>query len=148
MKYNVGDIVRIKSKKWYDENKKGSDSFRCQSGFNFTSKMSDFCGLTFEIIEEMKSHYRLKGIGYCWTDEMFEDSIEEPLPEGVGIAVPLSPVKVIDWEQRRYELVKSIMANSLESIYRTSDNEEKIVSKAICLADELVRQLKEMEETK
>ena len=76
------------------------------------------------------------------------DPIESPVGDALSDGVDIAPVKVIDWEQRRFELVKSIMANSLESIYRTSDNEEKIVSKAICLADELVRQLKEMEETK
>lgn len=157
MKYNVGDIVRIKSKKWYDENKKGSDSFRCQSGFNFTSKMSDFCGLTFEIIEEMKSHYRLKGIGYCWTDEMFEDSIEEPLPEGVGIAVPLSPVKVIDWEQRRFDLAKCAMESLLTTTkiqeYENSHFELDVTEMAISdisvnVANEIIKKLKEMEGVK
>lgn len=140
MKHNVGDVVRIKSKEWYDENKKGSDSFRCQSGFNFTSTMSDFCGLTFEIIEERKSHYRLKGIGYCWTDEMFEDSIEEPLPEGVGIAVPLSPVKVIDWEQRRYELAKAAMQGFCANPSAVLVKQD--IAMSIHLADEMIKQLK------
>ena len=45
----------------------------------------------------------------------------------------------------RYELSKAAMSSCLEACYRTSNKTEDIVSDAIRLADEMIRQLKESE---
>ena len=148
MKHNVGDVVRIKSKEWYEKNRDEDGNIRnkIQSKAGFTTQMSEFCGMVAIIVEVFENSYYIDIDGYNFflDDYMFEDSIEEPLSEGIDIEEPLSPLKVIDCEH--YELVKSIMANSLESLYRTSDKEPNIVSKAIKLADEMIKQLKESEE--
>ncbi len=55
--------------------------------------------------------------------------------------------KTIDWEQRRYELVKEFMAAQIanSSLVRTfgEDAMEHIMEKAIISADELIKQLQE-----
>lgn len=152
MKHNVGDVVRIKSKEWYDENKNvyGNVINNAESKVALTPQMSELCGMVATIIEVFENSYYIDIDGYNFflDDYMFEDSIEEPLSEGIDIEEPLSPLKVIDWENRRFELCKIIMSNSLESFYRTSDEESEIVSNAIKLADEMIKQLKESEEKK
>ena len=76
---------------------------------------------------------------FWWTEISFEESQENqpPIPDNALIIHP------IDWEQRRYELVKAIMTGALEDKYGTSLKDQKIVSDAIELADEAVSRLKE-----
>lgn len=142
MKHKVGDTVRIKPKEWYKANSGRIGEIKPPDGewIYFTENMSKYCGMEAIITEVTPSCYTIDidGGRGDWSDYMFEE-------ETVVQKIKNSTSKPIDWEQRRYELVKSIMSNSLESIYRTSDNEEKVVSKAICLADELIKQLKESE---
>jgi hypothetical protein len=56
----------------------------------------------------------------------------------------------IDWEQRRYELSKAAMqgfeANTSEMV--NTSGAKKIVEWSIQIADEMIKQLKESEETK
>lgn len=157
MKHNIGDVVRIKSKEWYEKNRDEDGRLRIDTWIFFISKMAIYCGdiATITNIHETLGEYNnivylydidKDGGRYDWTDEMFEDSIEEPLPEGVGIAVPLSPVKVIDWEQRHYEISKDALQVIMSSSeYGIGHHTETAARFAIQMADELVKQLKERE---
>ena len=55
----------------------------------------------------------------------------------------------VDWEQRRYELVKAAMqgycANSLDYVVRTA-NSESIAQWSVSMADAVIKQLKEGDE--
>ena len=88
MKYKVGDKVRIKSRKWYNENK---DEFG-NVGY-FTSKMTQFCGRTVTIIDvdEVQNIYTtVLEKDYLSTenaevmqlnDEMIEGLVEDECPQ-------------------------------------------------------------------
>ncbi|MBS5410709.1 hypothetical protein [Bacteroides thetaiotaomicron] len=58
-------------------------------------------------------------------------------------------IPVVDWEQRRYELVKAAMqgycANSLDYVVRTA-NSESIAQWSVSMADAVIKQLKEGDE--
>lgn len=74
MKHKVGDIVRIKSKEWWDaQPKNASGSVDCGAE-TFTDIMTIMCGKVVEISDVLKDTYFIKGHGMNWTDEMFEDS--------------------------------------------------------------------------
>lgn len=78
MKHKVGDIVRIKSRKWYDAKEKvGGYIFLCPYGF--TIDMSTYCGAEAKIIEVREDSYfiDIDGRKWLWTDEMFEDETFE-----------------------------------------------------------------------
>ena len=51
-------------------------------------------------------------------------------------------------KRMKFELVKTAMPSMLESKYRTSKKFDEIVSDAISIADEVLKQLKESWETK
>lgn len=79
MKYKVGDIVTIKSKEWYDENKDEYGYIDCGSQ-EFTNSMVEFCGLKATICGlKAKGHnagvywINIDKNRYIWTDEMFEE---------------------------------------------------------------------------
>lgn len=81
-KYKAGDIVRIKSKEWYDEhkNKFGKVWTKSLSGeYNvcFDQDFVKYCGREAEIFSVEPENYTLKGIPYAWTDEMFEGLVED-----------------------------------------------------------------------
>lgn len=82
MKFNVGDRVRIKSIDWYNENKDkyGDVNF-------FIEEMSKFCGeiMTIKHISEVSYIMEESDIAYGWTDEMFEELVEEEIkPKDMG----------------------------------------------------------------
>jgi hypothetical protein len=80
MKYKVGDVVKVKSIAWYNENKNCHDNVLLPS-FNFVRSMAKHCGERVIITRVFDSHYHIDGsnadvISYNWTDEMFEGEDE------------------------------------------------------------------------
>ena len=66
-----------------------------------------------------------------WATEMFNEHIERIK-------------QTIDWEQRRYEIAKDILANShiAQQIGHYSYNEHEEVKDAVLMADLLIEELK------
>jgi hypothetical protein len=76
MKYNVGDVVRVKSREWYEANKDklGSIDFGIVS---FTSCMLKYCGVSAVVSAVEAFFYKLEGIEpWVFTDEMLEDALD------------------------------------------------------------------------
>jgi hypothetical protein len=76
MKHKVGDIVRVKSKEWYENYKNPNISTR-RGSYTFVRRMSYYLGknLTIARTYENFSFYLVKEDEgeFYWTDEMFED---------------------------------------------------------------------------
>lgn len=54
-------------------------------------------------------------------------------------------IKIIDWEQRRYEIAKECMANGLISQYTPEDADVKLLAHdAVLCADVLIEELKKI----
>lgn len=72
----VGDIVRVKSREWYDANK-DADGDVMMEGVAFTPSMTDFCSRSFEITQILNNgpvRYHLKGAGpWYYTEGMLEE---------------------------------------------------------------------------
>ncbi|MFA5433675.1 MAG: hypothetical protein WC319_12500 [Candidatus Paceibacterota bacterium] len=86
MKYKVGDKVKIKSKKWYKNEKDEYGNVDCGSNA-FIPSMVAYCGMP-AVITRIPFGYKVdidNGI-YEWTDEMFEDGNAE---EGHLISLPV-----------------------------------------------------------
>lgn len=74
MKYNKGDIVIIKSLKWYNLNKSFDDS--CRGGqHSFSPEMKVYCGKKTKVTECVGNHYYLDIAGDRWVfqDYMLDD---------------------------------------------------------------------------
>lgn len=82
-KYKVGDTVKIKSEKWYEDN-------ACVSGNvypvgiigetnYFIPEMSEYCGKTAKITKIVKSNWYVLDLDdiFTWADWMFENSVEK-----------------------------------------------------------------------
>lgn len=73
---NVGDKVKIKSKKWYDKNKDLYGTIHISPGF--IDEMSSLCGCVVTILYKRynnhfdKYTYMVEGSIYAWTEEFFE----------------------------------------------------------------------------
>src|SRR5574343_155085 len=76
MIYKKGDTVKIKSFKWYNENKDKKGDIDCGEWF-FNKDQVKYCGVEAKIIEVYRNFYKLDidRDEWCWTDEMFEKSI-------------------------------------------------------------------------
>ena len=76
MRYNVGDMVRIKSLDWYNRYTNGTE-VDC-GAYPFTSDMKEFCGQERIIANVCQECYVLLGIDdkFVWTDEMIEGLVE------------------------------------------------------------------------
>lgn len=100
MKYKVGDIVTIKSKEWYDENKDGDECIEFSAGC-FSLPMSAYCGRDAMVSRVYEYTYGVDIDGglWNWTDEMFEEeekSIDHSFVfTGMDNSVQGSPGKVI-----------------------------------------------------
>ena len=72
-RFKVGDSVQVKSLAWYVDNKNslGKVDVPCC----FTRAMSEYCGRVFTIERVNSSYYNLAGVGFMWSDEMFEDTM-------------------------------------------------------------------------
>ena len=78
MKYKIGDKVRVKSLKWYNENKNKYGTVKCSEAY-FQPTMSKFCGniLTIKNIDKTINTYIVEENNYYWDDYMFEGLVEE-----------------------------------------------------------------------
>lgn len=80
MRYKKGDRVKIKSLKWYNENKDQHGRVAC--GYHvFTEEMSKFCGCTMIVCNRTNlGVMTMGGSASYWTDEMIEgiaDDLQE-----------------------------------------------------------------------
>ena len=71
MKYQKGDEVRIKGIDWYNKNKNESGSVFV-NGVPFCEEMSEYCGAYVRIADVYDDYYTIRGVPYCWTDDMIE----------------------------------------------------------------------------
>ena len=78
MKHKVGDIIRIKSIDWYNEKKDENGKIKCGID-SFISSMKHLCGNEYEIKDDGRNGYSIKGDIWIITDEMIDDGemIEE-----------------------------------------------------------------------
>lgn len=74
LKYKVGDKVKIRSDLKVDKFYKMNGVFTQQG---FVHGMKTELGKTREIASADNYGYTLKGVNYYWTDEMFEEKVEE-----------------------------------------------------------------------
>jgi hypothetical protein len=138
MKHKIGDIVQIKSRKWYNENKEKDGVVRLKEQ-PFARSMSEYLGKTAKIME-IKTSKLWYGLDideqwWNWTDDMFEDEI---IPKEIKNS---EPKKEIDWEQRRWELIKIFLLSAEKSgIEFFTDNLK--LDWAIERADEFIKLLK------
>ena len=138
MKHKVGDIVKIKSREWYNENKEKDGIVRLKEQ-PFARSMSEYLGKTAKIME-IKMSKLWYGLDideqwWNWTDEMFEDEDVSNKDENLEIK------KEIDWEQRRWELIKIFLLSAEKSgIEFFTDNLK--LDWAIERADEFIKLLK------
>ena len=144
MKHNVGDVVRIKSKKWYDENKNIHGIIGFADGIAICQEMSYYCG-KIAVIEAVSSFFYELDIDnrtYSWNDYMIDDGyIPEQEDLSKDCLISESP---IDWEQRRYELAKSAMQGFCANPSAVLVKQD--VAMSIHIADEMIKQLKGEEE--
>lgn len=109
MKYKVGDKVKIKSLDWYNANKtKGNEVYL--EGIVFLQIMSKYCGKVATITHSFRYGYYLdidRG-GYHWTDEMFEENINDM--ETKEIIIPQG------WEIDKVEDNKIILKESKKEL--------------------------------
>lgn len=154
MKHNVGDVVRIKSREWYEKNKNGNLAY--MNGRIFVYGMSEYCGMTARVIYDSGSSYKLDidsdsngKNGYWWNADFFEEDYiqEENIEEETIVKQINNPTsKPIDWENRFYETAKSAMQGIMSSNECGIGHSTKTVSEwAIAIAYELIKQLKERE---
>lgn len=139
LKHRVGDIVKIKSREWYDKNKDLEGEIYLKD-CAFAAPMAKYLGKTATITAITDS------ISYCldidkqdwhwhWTDDMFEDEV---IPKEKEV---LAPKKEIDWEQRRWELIKIFLLSAEKSGVEFQTNEEELDA-VIDLTDKFIKLLK------
>lgn len=71
MKYKVGDKVKVKSIKWYNENKSDDGFIFCRSRF-FNPDMSTFCSCILTIKSINSNFIHVEENIFDWTEDMFE----------------------------------------------------------------------------
>lgn len=89
-KYKVGDTVKIKSEKWYEDNAFVSGNVYPVGIIGetnyFIPEMSEYCGKTAKITKVVKDNWYMLDFEedhdfeadyYTWSDWMFEDSVEK-----------------------------------------------------------------------
>ena len=93
MKHNIGDLVQIKSRLWFERNKNKND----YNNYNFSYEMAAYCGKVLYVsrISDQYNHpYSLKmgdgtTLNYYWCEEWIEDEIypnNEVLVNSVNIS--------------------------------------------------------------
>jgi len=75
MKYKEGDVVVIKSLKWYNKNKDFDDCISRQGQHCFTSEMKQYCGMRAQVTAAHSDFYLLDIAGDEWVfqDYMLDD---------------------------------------------------------------------------
>ena len=80
MKYSVGQKVKIRSLEWHQDNVNRYGIIECGK-YEFFEPMNEYCGKVVTIKRIDDDNYRIdadKG-AFCWTDEMIEGLMEEPV---------------------------------------------------------------------
>lgn len=101
MKYKVGDKVRIKSKDWYERNKKEDGYIRLSQRY-FNEDMCMYCGkiATIEEINTWHGYISYKiDIDNChfyWDDEMFDDEVPSKIELGDTFIFEGKLLKAVD----------------------------------------------------
>ena len=78
MKHKVGEVVRIKSLDWYNENKDGEIASKTPK---FADVMTEYCGMQAKIVSISGHIYKIDidcGL-WNWCDYMFEEGCEEDM---------------------------------------------------------------------
>lgn len=112
MKYKVGDKVKIRSLDWYNANKTEGGEVYLES-IVFLQLMSKYCGKVATITHAFRYGYYLdidRGC-YHWTDEMFEENINDM--ETKEIIIPQG------WEIDKVEDNKIILKESKKELPKT-----------------------------
>ena len=78
MKYNVGDKIRVKSLKWYYENKNIHGDVLFDNAV-FVGGQSLYCGCELTICLVTDDRYNVIENDYYWTDDMIECKVEEDI---------------------------------------------------------------------
>lgn len=112
MKYKVGDKVKIRSLDWYNANKTEGGEVYLEN-IVFLQLMSKYCGKVATITHDFRYGYYLDiDIGYYhWTDEMFEENINDM--ETKEIIIPQG------WEIDKVEDNKVIIKESKKELPKT-----------------------------
>ena len=82
MKFKVGDVVKVKSLDWYNENKNESGNVYFDEN-TFVAGMRKFCNKCATIVNLNFELYEIDidDRAFNWTDEMFEDEPVQITPE-------------------------------------------------------------------
>lgn len=137
MKYKVGDIVKIKSFLWYNENYPDCGGFMRNSVF-FSKEMSHYCGEIATITKCNGVCYKIDvdGGDWSWHDWMLEDGFE--VQKGKDI-IP-NVLKAESLEEKRFHAACSAMNGILSTEYSKTIPNDKIVQMSYMLADEILKQ--------
>ena len=144
MKHKVGDVVQIKSLDWYNEKKKSNGIV--ETSIYFLEEMSKYCGKIPIITNIIGETYKinLDEGDYTWTDDMFEEIVREPDKVSDNPKPIKDSPKEIDWEQRRYEMMKYFAAACIANgSCGSSDNDiDGVVYMSKRYVDAIEKQLK------
>ncbi len=98
MKHRIGDIVRIKSREWYDENKNAQGFVPC-GNLNFTPDAAELCGTEQRIAEiPFNESYIFEGQDES-KDMAFNDEMLEELKHLAYIQVWCGAADHRDWSE-------------------------------------------------
>lgn len=78
MKYKPGDKVKVKSIKWYNDNKDDNDFIYCYN-VRFVPLMSAYCDCILTIKTSDQGFYHVEENSWVWSDGMFEGLAEETI---------------------------------------------------------------------
>lgn len=78
MKYKPGDKVKVKSIKWYNDNKDDNDFIYC-CNVRFVPLMSAYCDCILTIKTSDQGFYHVEENSWVWSDGMFEGLVEETI---------------------------------------------------------------------
>lgn len=71
-KHRVGDVVKVKTKHWYNSNKDSQGTVVLKNDYEFDEEYSHYCGYMLTIVEVGYNYYFVEENDYLWTDDMFE----------------------------------------------------------------------------
>lgn len=78
MKHKIGDLVQIKSEKWYSENANSNGEIFCD-GEDFVDSMTPYLGKRAYITNIIEDCFYTLDIDegvWNWVDDMFEDNVK------------------------------------------------------------------------
>lgn len=78
MKYKIGNKVKVKSIKWYNDNKDDDDCIYC-NGIRFIPFMSMLCDCILTIKTIDQGFYHVEENLWAWTEDMFEGLAEDTI---------------------------------------------------------------------